>query len=91
VAAHSTTRALFQAYNGPLYQVRRASDNATANIGLLAAGGFANAAAQDFFCANTTCVISIIFDQTSRHNDLTIAGAGTAGPANSGCRRMGCR
>jgi hypothetical protein len=29
VAAHSTTRALFAAYNGPLYQVRRASDNAT--------------------------------------------------------------
>lgn len=27
VAAHSTTRALYAAYNGPLYQVRRASDN----------------------------------------------------------------
>ena len=39
VAAHSTTRALFASYNGPLYQVRRASDNTTRNIGLLAAGG----------------------------------------------------
>ena len=29
VAAHSTTRALFGTYNGPLYQVRRSSDNAT--------------------------------------------------------------
>ena len=26
VAAHSTTRALFDAYNGPLYQVRRSTD-----------------------------------------------------------------
>jgi len=84
VAAHSTTRALFAAYNGPLYQVRRASNNATLDIGLLSAGGFANAAAQDTFCANTTCVITIIFDQTSRHNDLPIEPAGTAGPANSG-------
>jgi non-reducing end alpha-L-arabinofuranosidase len=32
VAAHSTTRALFTAYDGPLYQVRRASDNTTADI-----------------------------------------------------------
>src|SRR2546430_536724 len=41
VAAHSTTRALFAAYNGPLYQVRRASNNQTLNIGVLAAGGYA--------------------------------------------------
>jgi hypothetical protein len=84
VAAHSTTRALFAAYNGPLYQVRRSSDNATTNIGLLAAGDYANAAAQDSFCANTSCVITIIYDQTTRRNDLTIAPAGTAGPANAG-------
>src|SRR5262245_60812161 len=84
VAAHSTTRALFAAYNGPLYQVQRASDGASTNIGVLSAGGFANAAAQDTFCANTTCTITIIFDQTSRHNDLPIEPAGTAGPANRG-------
>ncbi|MBX6357725.1 MAG: alpha-N-arabinofuranosidase, partial [Micromonosporaceae bacterium] len=79
VAAHSTTRALFAAYNGNLYQVRRASDNATANIGVLAPGGYANAAAQEAFCANTTCVISVIYDQTSRHNDLTPAPPGGVG------------
>jgi hypothetical protein len=79
VAAHSTTRALFQAYNGNLYQVRRASDNTTRNIGVLAAGDFANAASQDSFCANTTCVITIIYDQTSRHNDLTPAPPGGVG------------
>src|SRR6201999_1992892 len=66
VAAHSTTRALFDAYNGPLYQVQRASDNTTLNIGVLSAGGYANAAAQDTFCAGTTCVITEIYDQ-SKH------------------------
>ena len=39
VAAHSTTRALYGAYNGPLYQVRRSSDNTTKDIGVLSAGG----------------------------------------------------
>ena len=84
VAAHSTTRALFSAFDGALYQVRRASDNRTLNIGLTGPGGFADSAAQDAFCASTTCVITIIFDQTTRRNDLTIEPAGTAGPANAG-------
>jgi non-reducing end alpha-L-arabinofuranosidase len=84
VAAHSTTRALFGAYSGRLYQVRRSSDGRTTDIGTLSAGGFANAAAQDSFCANTSCVITIIYDQTSRHNDLRQAPAGGAagGPDN---------
>ncbi|HET8841529.1 MAG TPA: arabinofuranosidase catalytic domain-containing protein, partial [Ktedonobacteraceae bacterium] len=85
VAAHSTTRALFGAYNGNLYQVRRSSDNATLNIGVLSAGGFANAAAQDSFCAGTTCVITIIYDQTGRGNHLTQAPpGGFSGPASGG-------
>jgi hypothetical protein len=78
VAAHSTTRALFGAYNGPLYQVRRWSDNQTTNIGVLSAGGFANASTQDSFCSGTFCTIVRIYDQTSRHNDLTIAPGGGA-------------
>ena len=53
IGAHSTTRALFAAYNGPLYQVQRASDKAYTDVGLLAAGGYANAATQDSFCAST--------------------------------------
>jgi len=52
VAAHSTTRALYGAYDGPLYQVRRASDNATQDIGVLSTGGNADAAAQDAFGAD---------------------------------------
>jgi len=75
VAAHSTTRALFAGYTGSLYQVTRASDQTTLDIGLLAPGGYANAAAQDNFCINTTCIITRIYDQTSRHNDLTIEAA----------------
>ena len=78
VAAHSTTRALFASYNGPLYQVRRASDGTTTNITPLAAGGVAHAAAQDTFCASTTCVITEIFDQSGHGNNLTDAPAGGA-------------
>src|ERR671931_2791714 len=85
VAAHSTTRALFGAYNGPLYQVRRSSDNTTRDIGPVAAGGVANAATQDSFCANTTCLITIIYDQTGRNNRLTQAPpGGFQGPAPGG-------
>ncbi|MFC1418993.1 alpha-L-arabinofuranosidase B [Streptacidiphilus cavernicola] len=84
VAAHSTTRALYAAYNGSLYQVRRASDNTTKDIGVLSAGGYANAAAQDSFCAGTTCVITVVYDQSGRGNNLTQAPAGGAagGPDN---------
>jgi hypothetical protein len=80
VAAHSTTRALFGSYSGSLYQVRRWSDGATTNIGVLSAGGYANAATQDSFCSGTYCTIVRIYDQTSRHNDLTIAPGGGANP-----------
>src|ERR1700685_4500113 len=84
VAAHSTTRSLYASYDGPLYQVRRASDGATTNISPLSAGGVANAAAQDSFCASTTCVITEISDQSGHGNNLTQAPAGGAagGPDN---------
>jgi hypothetical protein len=84
VAAHSTTRALYAAYDGPLYQVRRSSDNSTASISPLSAGGVANAAAQDSFCAGTSCVITVIYDQSGHGNNLTDAPAGGAagGPDN---------
>src|SRR5580692_11007239 len=84
VAAHSSTRALYAAYDGPLYQVRRASDNTTADIYPLSAGGVANAATQNSFCAGTTCVITEIYDQSGHGNNLTDAPAGGAagGPDN---------
>ena len=80
VAAHSTTRALFGSYSGPLYQVRRSSDSTYRSIAPVSAGGYADAASQDSFCAGTTCLISRIYDQTGRGNDLTQApGGGAAG------------
>ena len=48
-------------------------------------GGYADAAAQDAFCANTTCVITKIYDQSPNHNDLTQAPRGAfSGPAMGG-------
>jgi len=69
-AAHSMVRALFESYNGPLYQVRRTSDGATQDIGLLSTGGYANTAVQDSFLKGKPGTISIIYDQTNNHNDL---------------------
>jgi hypothetical protein len=85
VAAHSTTRALYGAYTGPLYQVKRGSDGTTTTIAPLSAGGVANAAAQDSFCAGTTCLITIIYDQSGRGNHLTQAPPGYFnGPESNG-------
>ena len=78
VAAHSTVRALYGAYSGSLYQVRRASDETTQDIGVLSPGGFADSAAQDQFCADTTCTISVIYDQSPNANHLTKAPGGGA-------------
>jgi hypothetical protein len=89
VAAHSTTRALYSAYNGPLYQVKRGSDGTTASIGPLSAGGVANAATQDSFCASTTCLITIIYDQSGRGNHLTQAPKGAfSGPEANGADNL---
>ncbi|MGH9404435.1 MAG: arabinofuranosidase catalytic domain-containing protein [Terriglobia bacterium] len=85
VAAFSTTRALYGAYTGPLYQVTRQSDKARTNIGLLP-DGYADAAAQDTFCAGTSCTITKLYDQSPNHNDLTPAPPGGAarGPGPNG-------
>jgi Alpha-L-arabinofuranosidase B, catalytic len=79
VAAHSTVRALYSSYTGSLYQVKRSSDNTTRDIGVLSTGGNANAAAQDAFCAGTTCAITIIYDQSGHGNHLAFQGPGGAG------------
>jgi len=78
VAAHSTTRALYAAYDGPLYQVRRSSDNTYKSISPLTTGGAANSATQNSFCSGTTCVITRIYDQSGHGNDLVQAPAGGA-------------
>ena len=85
VAAYSTTRALYSAYKGPLYEVTRESDKTSINIGMLP-DGYADAATQNTFCANTTCTISKIYDQSPDRNDLTPAPPGGAahGPGPNG-------
>ena len=93
VAAHSTTRALYSGYNGPLYQVMRQSDGRTLDIGVVQPkaspspdpGGYANATEQDKFCADTYCWITTIYDQSPKHNNLTQAPrGGFSGPALGG-------
>jgi hypothetical protein len=68
VAAHSTVRALLGSYSGNLYQVKRASDGMTKDIGVISAGGVADTATQDAFCSGTTCTITIVYDQSGHGN-----------------------
>lgn len=75
VAAHSVVRALYDAYNGPLYLVEK-QDSTAKEIGVLEAGGFANAADQESFCAEGGCTITRIFDQSPKGNHLEMAPAG---------------
>jgi hypothetical protein len=90
VAAHSSTRALYASYNGPLYQVMRQSDGKTLDIGVVGPskgdpGGYADAAAQDAFCANTYCWITTLYDQSGKGNHLVQAPrGGFGGPAMGG-------
>ena len=84
VTAHSTTRVLDSRYRGPLYQVQRDSDGATLDIGATR-DGYADAAAQDAFCAGTVCRITVIYDQSGMGNDLLPAPPGTfLGPDKGG-------
>ncbi|MBR5707661.1 MAG: hypothetical protein IKX55_08865, partial [Bacteroidaceae bacterium] len=81
VAAHSTTRALYKNYDGPLYQVMRQSDGKTLDIGVVQPsagdpGGYADAAAQDKFCKDTYCWITILYDQSGKENHLVQAPRG---------------
>ena len=85
VAAHSTTRSLYSAYNGPLYQVIR-GDGAKEDIYASTPGGVANGRHQDRFCQRTSCNIGIIYDQSGHGNHLTQAPPGGAarGPEANG-------
>ena len=80
-AAHSTVRALYAAYNGPLYQVKRKSDNTTKDIGVLSAGGLADSSIQDTFCTGTTCTITKVYDQSGNGNFLSAQTADAEDPS----------
>ncbi len=77
VSAHSTVRLLVRDYKGPLYQLQR-PDMTTLDVGVV--DGYADAAAHDAFCAGSSCVISIVYDQAPFGNHLTPAPPGSAKP-----------
>ncbi|HAZ73933.1 MAG TPA: alpha-N-arabinofuranosidase, partial [Rikenellaceae bacterium] len=54
VAAHSTTRLLNSAYNGPLYRVIRESDGTCLDV-TADSRGYAFSELQDEFCKGTVC------------------------------------
>jgi hypothetical protein len=76
VGAFSLLRALYSAYDGPLYFVRRVSDNTTRAVLVKTAGGFADSSTQDAFCAGTDCAVWRLVDQSAFNNDLTVAPPG---------------
>jgi hypothetical protein len=79
VVAYSLERPLFSAYGGYLFEVQRASDHATRNIGI--AGGHADTDTLSSFCAGTTCSFIRVYDQTSYHMDaLSTDAAASAMP-----------
>jgi hypothetical protein len=77
-------RVLSSKYSGPLYQVRKGgtwnkttgvSGGTFRDIGTTA-GGYADAASQDGFCAGATCTVSVLYDQSGKGNNLKAAPAG---------------
>jgi hypothetical protein len=81
VAAHSTVRAMLGAYSGKLYQIRNAAGT-TKDIMTLTPGGVADGASQDTFCSGTTCVVTVVYDQSGKGNDLWYQGS-TMVPAST--------
>ena len=79
VAAYSTVRLVSSKYRGPLYQVRKGGRN-TGTGGttrdIAAVDGFADAAAQDAFCADEVCTVSRLYDQSGKGNDLVVSSKG---------------
>jgi hypothetical protein len=71
VAAHSTVRALYGAYSGFLYQVRKGGSTKDIPV---AADGYVDISVQNTFCSGGTCTISVIYDQSPNKNDLVKSG-----------------
>jgi len=70
VAAHALTRALFAAYDGPLFTALRVSDNQELDIGVVGPGGLVDSAALEAFCSGTSCKLTTLYDQSGNGNDM---------------------
>eukprot|EP00051_Salpingoeca_urceolata_P008275 m.104771 g.104771 ORF g.104771 m.104771 type:complete len:488 (-) comp15665_c1_seq2:25-1488(-) len=71
VAAHSTARALYADYAGPLYTVFHNQSNRSEDIGVLTPGGFADAQQHEALCPyEGLCVITRVVDQSGNGNHL---------------------
>lgn len=66
--AYSVTRSMTAAYNGPLFQLTRASDGGKLDVGQI--NHTADMSVEVQFCALTTCNYSILYDQINS-TDLT--------------------
>ena len=85
VAAHSTVRLLRSSYDGPLYQICHAADadagpsscQGEAKDISAASDGYADAQAQERFCGEAGCVITIVYDQSGYGNHLEPAPKGS--------------
>ena len=64
-------RALYGAYSGTLYQSGAPPTRPPRTSRFSSAGGFADRPFKTSFCSGTTCTISILYDQSPNHNDLT--------------------
>jgi len=62
-AAAFSVRRLRSAYTGALLRVRRASDNATQDIGATV-GGNLNTSALTSFCGSSSCYVTTLYDQS---------------------------
>lgn len=76
VGAYSMVRVLSSTYSGPLYQVRKGGPNPNYGEGgetrdiVATADGFGHAAAQDSFCGDEPCTVSVLYDQSGKENHL---------------------
>jgi hypothetical protein len=70
---------MFAAYTGNLFQLTRASDSTTINVGSMPTGLY-NAATVASFCVGTSCYISNIYDQAGNANHLPQATVASMAP-----------
>jgi hypothetical protein len=84
VTAHSTVRVIVPGYSGPLYQLCRGGSKPGPGSctgepkDIESKDGYADVATHEDFCGTDACVITKIYDQSGKKNDLEPAPKGGA-------------